>query len=64
MTREEKYSIAKWAMEHALNKGAQQARVSISNSNSSQVEVRDEKIDKLEEANRNSMRINLYVDNK
>ena len=64
MTKDEKYSIAKWAMEHALNNGAQHARVSISNNNSSQVEVREEKIDKLEEANRNSMRINLYVDNK
>lgn len=64
MTKEEKYSIAKWAMEHALNNGAQQVRVSISNSNSSRVEVREEKIDKLEEANRNSMGIHLYVDNK
>ena len=64
MTKEEKYSIAKWAMEHALKNGAQQASVSISNSNSSQIEVREEKIDKLEEANRNSLRIALYVDNK
>jgi len=64
MTKEEKYNIAKWAMEHALKNGAQHARVSISNNNSSQIEVRDEKIDKLEEANRNSMRINLYVDNR
>ncbi|MEN8156154.1 MAG: TldD/PmbA family protein [Bacteroidota bacterium] len=64
MTKEEKYNIAKWAMEHALNSGAQQASVSINESNSSQVEVREEKIDKLEEANRNSMRIRLYVDNR
>lgn len=64
MTKEEKYNIAKWAMEHALNNGAQQARVSINTNNSSQIEVREEKIDKLQEANRNSMRINLYVDNK
>jgi len=64
MTKEEKYSIAKWAMEHALKNGAQQASVSISNSNSSTIEVREEKIDKLEEANRNSMRIALYVDKK
>ena len=27
MTKEEKYSIAKWAMEHALKSGAQQASV-------------------------------------
>jgi len=64
MTKEEKYKIAKWAMEHALQNGAQQARVSIYNNNSSQIEVRDEKIDKLQESNRNGMRINLYVDKK
>jgi PmbA protein len=64
MTKEEKYSIAKWAMEHALKSGAQQAGVSIYDSNSSQVEVRDEQIDKLEEANRNNMRIRLFVDKK
>jgi len=64
MTKDEKYSIAKWAMEHAVKNGAQQARVSIYNNNSSQIEVRDEKIDKLQESNRNGMRINLYVDNK
>ena len=64
MTKEEKYSIAKWAMEHAVKNGAQQARVIIYNNNSSQIEVRDEKIDKLQESNRNGMQINLYVDNK
>jgi PmbA protein len=64
MTKEEKYSIAKWAMEHALKNGAQQASVSINENNSSRIEVRDEKIDKLEEANRNNMMIALYVDKK
>lgn len=64
MTKDEKYNIAKWAMEHAVQNGAQEARVSIYNNNSSQIEVRDEKIDKLQESNRSGMRINLYVDNK
>jgi len=64
MTNEEKYNIAKWAMEHAVQNGAQQARVIIYNDNSSQVEVRDEKIDKLQESNRNGMQINLYVDKR
>jgi len=64
MTKDEKYSIAKWAMAHALKSGAQGASVSISNNNSSRIEVRDEKIDKLEESSRNSMRIALYVDKK
>lgn len=64
MTKEEKYTIARWAMEHALKNGARQARVTIYNNNSSEIEVRDEKIDKLQESNRNGMRIHLYVDRK
>jgi len=64
MTKEEKYTLAKWAMNHALEKGAQQASVSISNSKSSSVEVREEKIDKLEQAIQSSLTIRLYVDKK
>lgn len=64
MTKEEKYSLAKWAMNHAIENGAQQASVSISNSKSSSVEVREEKIDKLEQAIESSMSIRLYVDQK
>ena len=64
MTKEEKYKLAKWAMNHALEKGAQQASVSISNSKSSSVEVREEKIDKLEQAIQSSLTIRLYVDKK
>ena len=64
MTKDEKYNIARWAMEHALKNGAQQARVSIYNNNSSQIEVREEKIDQLQESNRSGMQINLYVDKK
>ena len=55
MTKEEKYTLAKWAMNHALENGAQQVSVIISNSKSSSVEVRDEKIDKLEQANQNNL---------
>ena len=64
MTKEEKYSLAKWAMNHALDNGAQQASVSISNSQSSSVEVRDEKIDKLEQATQSGLSIRLFVDGK
>ena len=64
MTKEEKYSLAKWAMNHALENGAQQASVSISNSQSSSVEVRDEKIDKLEQATQSGLSIRLFVDGK
>jgi PmbA protein len=64
MTKEEKYTLAKWAMNYALEKGAQQASVSISNSRSSSVEVREEKIDKLEQAIQSGLTIRLYVDKK
>jgi len=64
MTKEEKYTLAKWAMNHALEKGANQVSVSISNSRSSSVEVRDKKIDKLEQAIQSSLSIRLFVDKK
>jgi len=64
MTKDEKYSIAKWAIEYAVKNGAQHARATIYNNNSSQIDVRDEKIDKLQESNRNGMQINLFVDNR
>jgi len=64
MTKEEKYTLAKWAMNHALENGAQQVSVSISNSQSSSVEVREEKIDKLEQAIQSGLSIRLFVDGK
>ncbi len=64
MTKEEKYTLAQWAMGHALKNGAQQACVSISNNKASNVEVREEKIDKLEQAAQNNLTIRLFVDKK
>jgi PmbA protein len=64
MTKQEKYNLAKWAMNHAIKNGAQQASVSISNFRSSNVEVREEKIDKLEQAIQSNLSIRLFVDKK
>ncbi|MFA9393002.1 MAG: TldD/PmbA family protein [Prolixibacteraceae bacterium] len=64
MTKAEKYKLAKWAMEHALKNGAQQSSVSISDSKSSSIDIRDEKIDKLETSIENGLSIELYVDHK
>lgn len=64
MTIAEKYKLAKWAMQHALDNGAQEVSVNIFDSNSSSVEVRDEKIDKLEQANQAGLSIRLMVDKK
>lgn len=64
MTKEEKYTLAKWAMNYALENGAQQVSVNIGNSTSSSVEVRDQKIDKLEQAIQSGLSIRLFVDGK
>ncbi|HDS07965.1 MAG TPA: TldD/PmbA family protein, partial [Bacteroides sp.] len=57
MTRNEKYELARWAVKHAVENGADQASVTINNNSNSRVEVREQQIDRLEKANRNSMRI-------
>jgi len=64
MTKEEKYTLAKWAMNYALEKGASQACVSISDNRSSDVDIREKKIDTLKEAIQSKMTIYLYVDKK
>ncbi len=64
MTKEEKYTLAKWAINHAVKNGAQEVSVSISNSQNSSIEVRDKKIDKLEQATQNNLLIRLFVDKK
>ena len=64
MTKEEKYTLAKWAMNHALENGAQEVSVNISNSKNSSIEVREEKIEKLEQATQNNLTIRLFVDKK
>ncbi len=64
MTKQEKYNLANWAMKHALDNGAQQVSVSISNNRSSSIDVREEKIDKLEQAIESNLSIRLFVDKK
>lgn len=64
MTKQEKYNLAKWAVETALKIGAQESAANIFDSVSTSVEVRAGKIDKLEQANQAGMSIRLLVDNK
>ena len=64
MTKEEKYKLAKWAMQHALDSGADEASVIISESRSSNVDVREQKIDTLQEAIQSSLSVRLFVENK
>ena len=51
-------------MEYALKNGCQAARVSLSNGSSSSFEIRDMKIDVLQQASENSLSINLFVDGR
>ncbi|MCE5345791.1 MAG: TldD/PmbA family protein [Bacteroidales bacterium] len=64
MNINEKYTLADMVMNHALKNGAEQVSVSINDSRSSNIEVRDQKIDKLTESIRNSLTIKLFVDKK
>ena len=64
MTREEKYILARWAVDHALESGAQQAKAVINNSQSNSISVREEKIENLEQSIENGLTIFLYVDKK
>lgn len=64
MTKEEKYSLAEWAVNYAQTNGAQGAKVNIYERQESKVEVRDKKIDKLQQSTQSGLSIYLYVDKK
>ena len=64
MTREEKYKLAKWTVDHALENGAQQAKAVINDSQSNSISVREKKIENLEQSIENGLTIFLYVDKK
>jgi PmbA protein len=64
MDMKEKQNLAEMVIDHALKGGAQQVSVSINESRSNNIEIRDQKIDNLTESNRNSLAIKLFVDKK
>jgi PmbA protein len=64
MTTNEKYEIADLVIKHALKNGANQVAVSIGDSSSRHVEIREQKIDRLQESISNGLSLTLYVDKK
>jgi PmbA protein len=64
MNTNEKYALANLVIDHSLKNGAEQVSVSIDDSRRSNIEIRDQKIDKLTESVRNSLTVELYVDRK
>ena len=64
MNKDEKYSLADLVLAHALKSGAEQVSVSIYENRSTDIEIRDQKIDSLKESNQSGLNVNIYVDRK
>jgi len=56
--------LAQWAMDYALKNGCQAARINLYNGSNSSFEIRDMKIDILQQASENSLSIQLFVDGR
>lgn len=56
--------LAQWVMEYALKNGCQAARLSLYNNSNASFEIRDMKIDSLQQATENGLSIQLYVDGR
>jgi PmbA protein len=64
MNKKQRIDTAKWAVSQAIKCGASEAAVDISKSRQIEIEVRDNKIDKLKESTQNSLDLTLYVNQK
>jgi len=64
MTNKERKELAKWAVNFAQKQGATEVAASISNSRSVEIEVREQKVDKIKESTQNGLYLQIYRDNK
>jgi PmbA protein len=64
MDTNQKYEITDLVIKHALKNGADQVAVSISDSSSRHIEIREQKIDRLQESISNGLTLTLYVAKK
>ncbi len=64
MNTNEKYEIADLVIKHAIKNGADEVAVAISDSASSHIEIREKKIDRLQESISNGLSLTLYVQKK
>ncbi len=60
----DKLKLAHWASEFAQKQGASQTKVSVSNSRNVEIEVRENKLEKLKETTQNSLSLNIYLNHK
>ncbi len=64
MDTNEKYRIADFVINNAVENGADQVAVLINDNSSRRIEIREQKIDRLQESIGNSLSVDLYVDKK
>ncbi|NDW12530.1 TldD/PmbA family protein [Bacteroides sp. 214] len=64
MISDKNKKLAQWAMDYALKNGCQAARVSIYNGSSTSFNLRNAKMDKLQQATENAFSVTLYVDGR
>jgi PmbA protein len=64
MDTNEKYEIANLVINHAIKSGASEVVVNINESSSSNIEIREQKIDSLRESISNRLSLTLYVNKK
>ncbi|MDR2764529.1 MAG: TldD/PmbA family protein [Tannerella sp.] len=56
--------LAQWAMDCALGNGCREARINLYNGSSTSFEVRDMKIDRLQQASENALSLHVFVDGR
>jgi PmbA protein len=64
MNNNDRIALAEWVIKETLKNGADEAAVTISGSRSIDVEFRDKKLDKLQEATQNSLNLQIYAKQK
>ena len=64
MTTQEKYNLVQWAIEFAMKQGAQEVAAVFSDNQSSRIEIREQKIDRLEQTIQQNISVRLYIDRK
>ena len=57
-------NLVQWTMDFALKQGCQAARVALYNGSNSTFEIRDLKVDRLQQASENNLVIHLFVDGR
>lgn len=64
MISNENKQLANWAMDYALKNGCQQAKVRLYSGSNTSFELRDAKMDKLQQASENGLSLYLFVDGR